>query len=190
LLTQICHDLKVPDNAAEYAGRVATLAETCAMAPADCYGAVIAAWKTTRSKLDQGALEHPTAGLAYFFTVLVDRVEGQESAPAVSPRPTSDLQDGRFLEQVRQRLGRLDDQAGWARILRGLSETMTRANCTRWFARSAAMDNGEHLLVIVADPLQQQWLSTRLAAQVAREATACGERRPIRFVALQDVSAR
>lgn len=190
LLAQICRDLNVPDDAAEYASRVATLAETCAMAPSDFYGAVVTAWKTTRSKLDRGALEHPTAGLAYFFTVLVDRVEGRKSGSAVPSKPTSALQDSRFLELVRQRLGRLDDQTGWSHILNGLSETMTRPNLTRWFARSAAVDDREHLLVIVADLLQQQWLSTRLVALVEHEATASGELRPVRFVALQDVGAR
>jgi hypothetical protein len=63
---------------------------------------------------------------------------------------------------------------------------MTRANYTRWFARSLALDDLDSLLIVVADPLQRNWLSRRLHEVVRREGLARGEQRPIRFVTLED----
>jgi hypothetical protein len=187
VVEQISADLGMPGDARLYAGRVATLARECGLPAADFYGALVAAWKTTQVKRDQGALERPHAGLAYFFTVLTDRVEGQPQAKAAATSGPGELQDGRFLDQVRQRLGQLDDQQAWSRILQGLADSMTRPNYTRWFARSAAMDDGDNLVVIVADTLQRDWVSKHLSAVVRREALACDEQRTVRFVALQDV---
>ncbi|MGH2347548.1 MAG: DnaA N-terminal domain-containing protein, partial [Chloroflexota bacterium] len=103
------------------------------------------------------------------------------------PRSTAVLQDSRFLDQARQRLGQVGDQTTWLDILRNLAESMTRANYTRWFARSIAVEDDAGLLIVVADPLQRDWLSRRLGALVRREAEAGGERRAIRFAALEDL---
>jgi len=172
-----------------YAERVFVLAQACGLPASDFHGAIAAAWKTTSAKLEQGALERPDAALAYFFTVLTDRV-----APRLrsSPPPAMEgpiLQDAHFIEQTRHRLGRVGDQESWSGILRGLAGSMTRANYTRWFARSVALDDPDSLLIVVADSLQRDWLSRHLHEVVRREALARGEQRPIRFVALEDVGS-
>ena len=187
LLDQIGADLGATMDVGLYADRVAALAQSCGLAAANFYSAIAAAWKTTRAKLEQGALDRPSAGPAYFLTVLTDRVIGPSPAPATPERSPAPLQDGRFLEQARQRLGQIGDQAAWADILRSLAGPMTRANYTRWFARSVAVDAGAELVIVVADPLQRDWLTRRLGDMVRREVQAAGEPRTIRFVALQDL---
>ncbi len=186
LIERIGLDLGTADGGELYAARVNALAKECGLPESDFHGAIAAAWKTTRAKLDQGALDRPDAALAYFFTVLTDRVAPR---PRVAPPPAAPgpaLQDGQFIEQARQRLRQVGDQTAWVGILRGLAESMTRANYTRWFARSVALDDPDSLLIVVADPLQRDWLSRRLHEVVRREGLARGEQRPIRFVTLED----
>jgi hypothetical protein len=187
LLAQLGADLGVAMDVDLYAGRVAALAQSCGLAAADFYSAIVAAWKTTRTKREQGALDRPNAGPAYFLTVLTDRVSGSGLAPTVPERSSAALQDGRFLEQARQRLGQLGDQTAWEGILGSLAGSMTRANYTRWFARSVAVDGGAELVIVVADTLQRDWLSRRLGDMVRREVQAAGDPRTIRFVVLQDL---
>ena len=148
----------------------------------------MAAWKTTRSKQQQGALEHPSAAMAYFLTVLAERAGPRTQAPPQhqSPARSPELQDPHFLGQVRGRLGTLGDQGAWLEILRNLVSGMTQVNYTRWFVRSAVLERDGELLVVVPDALQRDWLATRLQPVIAREASACSENRPFRFVALQD----
>jgi hypothetical protein len=188
LLDQIGADLGVAMDVDLYAGRVAALAQSCGLAAADFYSAIAVAWKTTRRKREQGALDRPNAGPAYFLTVLTDRVSGSGPAPTAPERSPAALQDGRFLEQARQRLGQLGDQTAWSIILGSLAGSMTRANYTRWFARSVAVDDGTELVIVVADPLQRDWLTQRLGDMVRREVQAAGDPRDLRFVALQDLS--
>ncbi len=188
LLDHIGSDLGVTTEVDLYADRVTVLAGSCGLPAADFLSVVVAAWQTTRMKLEQGALDRPTAGLAYFLSVLTDRVTGHSPTPTAARRSSAALQDGRFLEQAQLRLGRIEDQTAWTAILRSLADSMTQANYTRWFARSVAVAAGAELLIVVADTLQRDWLTQRLGEMVRRELQTVGDPRTIRFVALQDLT--
>ena len=189
LAGQVAADLGVPHAGASGAAQIAALARASNLAGPDFLEALVAAWKTARTKQQQGALEHPSAAMAYFLAVLAERAAPRPPALPRPPPParSPELQDQHFLGQVRGRLGALGDQGAWLEILRNLVSGMTQVNYTRWFARSAVLERDEELLVVVPDALQRDWLATRLRPVVAREAAACGEGRPLRFIALRDL---
>lgn len=84
LLAQIASDLGVPGAASAYVGRLRDLVRSTGTAAPDLYDALIDAWKATRRKTCQNALNRPDAALAYFYTVLCDRL-GESTTQDQSP---------------------------------------------------------------------------------------------------------
>jgi len=114
------------------------------------------------------------------------KVDDSGAGPPAAPCA---LQDPGFVEHVEQRCGRdLPDQQPWRVILCGLAETLNPTNFSRWFTRTALVDNGSVLLIAVPDERGKQWLATGLAAAIGREARASGEARDVRFVTLANLA--
>jgi hypothetical protein len=188
LVRQVAEDLGMPSMAAIYDGRIAKLAAGCMLPTPDFYEALLTAWRVTRSKLAQRGLTHPSAAMAYFYSVVCERVGHNDDEAANAARPAESHQDAQFVELVRERAGDVGSQQMWQLILQGLSGVMSRANFTRWFSRSVALDAGDALLIVVADTLQRDWLARRLYPVIQREAVACGVHRPFRFLTVQELS--
>jgi hypothetical protein len=174
--------------AAHYDGRIANLAVGCMLSTPDFYEALLTAWRVTRTKMAQRGLTRPGAAMAYFYSVLCERAGYGTDEDTHASRRAESHQDARFVEQVRERAGDLGSQQTWQFILQGLSGVMTRANFTRWFSRSVALDAGDAVLIVVPDTLQRDWLTQRLSPVIQREAAVHGEHRPFRFISVPELS--